>query len=287
MPAQELLDELLVDSANLLRSALTFGIGFLVVYVVGRTLVRPGVERVLALREVEPTLERALQKVVGAAIVALAVAVGLAFAGFTRLLSASATIVAAVTLAVGIAAQDLIGNLVSGVFIVGDNRFNIGDWIEWDDRAGTIDDIGFRTTQIRTAANDVVTVPNSELTSTAVTNTVLADRRRLTYAVEVGYGDDVGAASEILRACVDRRSDVVADPPPEIRLTNLGDPGVELTAVFWIPDPAETDVLELRSGVGRDVKERFDAAGVELNPPSQRDLSGRVQVDDASSERGP
>ncbi|WP_440008747.1 mechanosensitive ion channel family protein [Halomicrococcus sp. SG-WS-1] len=286
MPVQEFFDELFVDSARLLRSALKFGIGFLVVYVVGRVVVRPAVERVLALRKIEPTLERALQKVVGLAVVLLAVVVGLAFAGFTRFLSASATIVAAVTLAVGIAAQDLIGNLVSGVFIVGDNRFNIGDWIEWDDRAGTIDDIGFRTTQIRTADNGIVTVPNSELTSTAVTNTVLADRRRLTYSVEIGYGDDIEAASEILHDCADERSAVLADPAPEIRLTNLGDSGIELTAIFWISDPDETDILELRSEYGRDVKERFDAAGVELSPPSQHDLSGRVQVDDASSEYG-
>lgn len=157
-------------------------------------------------------MSASLQKVTRFGIVGVALVVGLAFAGFTRLLSASATILAAITLALGIASQDLIGNLVSGVFIVGDRQFNIGDWIEWDGKAGQIDDVGFRVTRIRTADNEIITVPNSRLTSTEVTNRVITDSRRVTYPVRIGYDDPLERARGILDEVAREHPKILADP---------------------------------------------------------------------------
>jgi len=68
---------------------------------------------------------------------------------------------AVIVAALGFAAQDVIGNLVSGAFIVTDPKFNIGDWIRWNEREGVIDDISFRATRVRTFDNEIITVPNS------------------------------------------------------------------------------------------------------------------------------
>ncbi|WP_128905807.1 mechanosensitive ion channel family protein [Halorubrum amylolyticum] len=124
--------------------------------------------------------------------------VGAWAAGFTGFLGGSALIVAALTLAVGFAAQDVLSNFVAGVFIVQDRNFNIHDWIEWDGNAGFIDDIGFRVTRIRTFDNETITVPNTDLATNAVTNRMSNDTLRISTTFGIGYGDDIDETTRIL-----------------------------------------------------------------------------------------
>lgn len=161
-------------------------------------MVEPTVRWVFNRQDFEQTLERALEKILRVVIVVGAIAVGASMAGFTAFLGGSALIVAALTLAVGFAAQDVLSNFVAGVFIVQDRNFDIDDWIEWDGKAGFIEDIGFRVTRIRTFDNETITVPNTELATNAVTNRMGNDTLRISYSVGIGYGDDIDETTRIL-----------------------------------------------------------------------------------------
>lgn len=85
-------------------------------------------------------------------------------AGFGKFLTSLAAIAAAGTLAIGFAIQDVIKNFVIGVFIFIERPFRIGDWIEWDEYAGTVMNIGLRGTRVRTFDKELLTVPNHTLT---------------------------------------------------------------------------------------------------------------------------
>lgn len=251
----------------------------LVAYLLGRFVLLPVVTWVFASREFEPTLERAIEKVLRGAVAVGAVAIGFGAAGFVGVLGGGALIVAALTLAVGFAAQDVLSNFVAGVFIVQDRNFNIGDWIEWEGQAGFIHDIGFRATRIRTFDNETVTVPNTELATTAVTNRTSNDRLRVSYAFGVGYGDDLDRATEILLSAAER-DEILADPEPSVRVTELDDAAVLLQARFWIADPDREDFSAIRSAYIRDVKDRCERAGIDLSTTSKHELSGAVAVDE-------
>ena len=139
-------------SAFLLKLGI-FIVTFAATYFVGRLVAVPLADRLLDRDEVTPTVRRPAQKFVRVAIIFVAFFSGLFFARLETLLSVTGSLAAALTLAIGFASRDVIGNLVSGLFIISDPKFNIGDWIEWADNEGIIEDISFRVTRVRTFKN--------------------------------------------------------------------------------------------------------------------------------------
>jgi len=118
--------------AGALAPLLVFVGTLVVVYVVGRALVQPLVNRVLERRGLDAHARRPLKKLVNVVVVFVAIAVAFGMAEYGSFLQSLATIAAAATLAIGFAMQDVIANFVAGVFIFTDKPFRIGDWIEWD-----------------------------------------------------------------------------------------------------------------------------------------------------------
>jgi small-conductance mechanosensitive channel len=132
LPLQiRLLDDFWRRYGTLLSEIVEVTIWFLAVYALGRYVIESAIAGLLDARNADPTYASALQQVGRVAVLGAAVTLIATFAGFSRVISGSAVIVAALTVALGFAAQVVIGNLVSGAFIVTDPKFNIGDWIRW------------------------------------------------------------------------------------------------------------------------------------------------------------
>ncbi|MFB6173708.1 MAG: mechanosensitive ion channel family protein [Halobacteriales archaeon] len=270
--------ELVAKYALLFGQVGEFALVAAVLYLPGRFLAEPAVRWLLARRDLAPTVERTVEKLVRAGTAVGAVAVGAWAAGFGAFLGGSALIVAALTLAAGFAAQDVLSNFVAGVFIVQDPNFNIDDWIEWDDRAGFIDDIGFRVTRVRTFNNETVTVPNTELATTPVTNRMSNETLRIAYPFGIGYADDIDEATRILLEAAADHERILDDPEPSVRVGDLGDAAILLQARFWIDDPDREEFSATRSEYIRTVTERCRSAGIDLSTTSRHALSGELAV---------
>lgn len=252
-----------------------------VVYVVGRLVVVPLVSMALARTRMNVTVRRALGKVTRLAVVVAALDAGAAAAGFERVLVGSALLVAIVTLAVGLAAQDILSNVISGVFIVQDPKLNVGDHIVWGDQAGTISDIGFRVTRVRTADNDTVVVPNAELTNNAITNETVNDPIGIPYEFGVGYGDDVATVSDVIRRVADENEQVLDEPEPTVRVVELADNAVVLRSRVWVAKADRDRRAQVRSEFVRGVHEALRETGVDLSTTTQHALSGELGVREA------
>ena len=262
----ELLDRFLPDPGLLLRLA-EFVVTFAVVYVVGRYAVEPLVEGLLEAARVEVTLARTVEQVVHVGVLAVGAVTAARSANLGGLLDVTGPLLAAVTLAVGFAARDILANLVGGLFIVADPNFRIGDWIEWDGETGVIDDITFRVTRVRTFDNEVLTVPNSQLATSAVTNAVERDRLRISLEFFIGYDDDLGEAIRILEEEAERVEEVLSEPAPNVRVVEVNDSRVGLQSRLWIAEPSRTDFVRVRSTYLQRVRDRFHEAGISM-PPS-------------------
>ncbi len=90
-------------------------------------------------------------------------------------------------LAFALAAKDSIGNVFGGVVIITEKPFTLGDWIETPSVEGTVEDITFRSTKIRTFAQSLVTIPNSTLANEAITNWSKIGKRRITFHLGITY----------------------------------------------------------------------------------------------------
>ncbi|WP_435179615.1 mechanosensitive ion channel family protein [Halorussus sp. AFM4] len=259
--------------------ALYFVVAFLAVYLVGRATVVPLVGRFLDRRDVDSHAKRPLVRIVKFAVVFVAVSVAFGFADYGNFLTSLATIAAAATLAIGLATQDVIKNFVAGVFIYTDKPFKIGDWIEWDNEtyAGIVEDIGLRVTRVRTFDNELLTVPNSSLTDGVIKNPVEADRLRLKFLFGIGYDDDIDRATEIIVEEAEAHPDILDDPAPSVRLTELGDSSVGLQSRIWIADPSRSDYVKTKGEYVTSVKERFDEEGIDIPYPN-RTLGGGLEL---------
>lgn len=278
-----LVNDLSAGAVNFAADLIVFITTVVVLYVVGRVVVLPVVIRLLDRRGVEPTLAKPARKLTLAGIVFIAVAVGFGVAGFGNLLTSLATVAAALTLAIGFASQDVIGNLVAGVFLISDPEIRIGDWVEWDGNKGIVEDISFRVTRVRTFNNELITVPNSDLVNTAVTNPVAKDKLRITFTFGVGYEDDLDHAQTLIIEEAESHDLILDEPAPTTRVTELADSHVGIQSRFWIDTPSRSDFAKTRSEYVQAVKERCDAEGIEMPYPHQ-ELVGGIDV---AMEDGP
>jgi small-conductance mechanosensitive channel len=248
-----------------------------VVYVLGRAVATPLVNRVLERRGLDEHAKRPIRKVTSLVVLFVAVGVGFAMAGFGNILTAIATIGAAATLAIGFAMQDVLANFVAGVFIYTDKPFRIGDWIQWDGNEGVVEDISMRVSRVRTFDNELLTVPNANLTDGVIKNPVDADKLRLQFLFGIGYGDDIDAARGIIVEEAEAHDGIMDDPGPTVRLTELGDSYVGLKSRVWISDPSRADFVKTRGEYVQSVKERFDAEDINIPYPT-RTLEGDLDV---------
>lgn len=264
-----------------------FAAGFLAVVVVGRLFVEPALNRVVRRRNRNnPTLREAVRRYVRVLVLLVAVFAGAGVAGYGRFLGSSALVLGALTLAVGVAAQEVIGSLVSGVALVFDPEFNVGDDIEWSDGAGVVRSITLRVTHVETRNGEHVIVPNTVLTSEPVTRPFERGDYRVVERVGVAYEDDVDEALSHLEAAADAVERIRTEPRPRAYVDELGDDGVVVRVHYWVREPGRHDVPAVRSAFALESKERLERAGVTISPASKRDLEGRIGVDGAS-DRGP
>ena len=266
-----------VDVGGIAVSLVAFVVAFVAVLLLGKYLLVPAVRRVLGSKGFDEVVRSLGTSVANAIVWVAAVAIAFTVAGYGAFLSAFAVFGGAIALAVGFAAQDLLGNFVAGIFILKDKPFEVGDWIEWDGNAGRVEDIDLRVSRVRTFDNERVTVPNGDLANNAVTNPVAYDTLRQKFVFGIGYEDDIDRATDIIVEKAVEHDDVLEEPAPSVRLVELGDSDVGLQARWWISEPDRGDFVKVRSEYVQAVKEAFDEEGIDI-PYVHRQLTGSVEM---------
>ena len=130
---QPVADVFATEQSQIVRGIVVFFVSLVVVYAVARFVLLRVVLRVMQSRNVESSIV-SLGRLVGQVVSAF-IAFGIAFAlaGFGSILTALAALSGAITIAVGLAANDIIANLLAGLYIINERLFRVGDWIEWSD----------------------------------------------------------------------------------------------------------------------------------------------------------
>ena len=177
------------------------------------------------------------------------------------------------SLAVGLAAKDTIKNFISGIMLVTDRQFRIGDrvYIKDIDVEGYVYDIGLRTTRILTiSGNNLITVPNSKLTEGVIENALYPDPR-VKDSVEVGvaYGSDVEKVKELLVKATEGIEGILRDPPPSVYFTSFGNSALIFKLIYYVE---RKDVaFGIKSLLHERINALFRENGIEI-PFPQNDL---------------
>ena len=272
------------DIVSVYAQLATDGAQFLAVlallYGLGRLLVVPAARWALTRSRFNRTVQSGLVSATHLLVVVVSILVGANTAGFRGGLAGSTLIAAGITVAVGLAAQDVLGNFVSGAFIVSDPDLNVGDSIEWDGNSGTIVDIDLRVTRVRTPNNDVIIVPNTTLATTAVTNETSTDPIGISYEFGVGYDCDIDEVAAVIREVARDLDHVAEKPEPTVAVSELTANSVILNARIWLPIERKNRALSVRSNFIRGVHEACREEGIDLSESVSADLSGELSVGD-------
>ncbi len=181
-------------------------------------------------------------------------------------LSALGASIGLIGLGISFALKDLIANFISGIFILVNQPFKIGDQIEVAGESGTVKDIQVRATELRTYDGRKVIVPNSTLYNDTVINDTAYDQRRFDVIVGVGYEEDIEKAKELAMETMMNAENVHNDPEPQVLVDELGGSSVNLKLRCWT-EPKRGKMLDASSEVTQGVKERYDEAGIDIPFP--------------------
>lgn len=175
-------------------------------------------------------------------------------------------------IAVGFAAKDTLANLFSGVFIMADAPYKIGDYVVLDDGSrGKITDIGIRSTRMLTRDDVEVTVPNSVMGNSKIINQSGGPhlKFRIRIKLSVAYGADISEVEQILLEQAGQESLVCKYPAPRVRFRAFGASGLDYELLCWIDEP------ELRGRaihhLNTNIYNAFNEAGIEI-PFAKQDI---------------
>lgn len=138
-------------------------------------------------------------------------------------------------LAIGFASQSIIGNLISGVFLMIERPIKVGNAIRIEDLSGIVEDIRIISTTLRTFDGLYMRVPNQKVFTASITNFVAHAARRFEYVVGIRYSDDADKALEIIKNLIEEHPLALKNPAPQVFVDNLGDSSVNIIVRLWAP----------------------------------------------------
>ncbi len=173
----------------------------------------------------------------------------------------------------GFASQNIVGNLISGFFLMVERPIKIGDQVEISGISGYVTDIRIISTIIRTYDGLLVRLPNQQVFTTNITNIVGHPVRRFEYTIRIRYSDDADTAIFLIKDLIDKEPFALLNPPPSIFVSDFGDSSVNLTVRIWAP---VSEWFGIKTRVLWNIKKTLEDYGIEV-PLPQRIV--RIQSD--------
>jgi len=173
----------------------------------------------------------------------------------------------------GFASQNIVGNLVSGFFLMVERPIKIGDQVQINDVSGYVTDIRIISTLIRTYDGLLVRIPNQQVFTTNITNIVGHPVRRFEYTIRIRYSDDANAAIWLIKDLIDKEPFALLNPSPSVFVNDLADSSVNISVRIWAP---VNEWFGIKTRILWKIKQSLEENGIEI-PLPQRIV--RIQTD--------
>jgi small-conductance mechanosensitive channel len=176
-------------------------------------------------------------------------------------------------IAIGFASQTSVSNIISGLFLISEKPFAVGDIIQVGTTKGIILSIDLLSVKLRTFDNHLIRIPNEVIIKNEVRNISRFPIRRLDIDLGVAYKEDVEKVRKILLDIAEKEPLCLDEPEPVVRFQNFGDSALEFLYAVWC---VRDDFISLKKKIMQDIKERFDEEGIEIPFPHRTLYTGSV-----------
>jgi MscS family membrane protein len=176
--------------------------------------------------------------------------------------------------AIALAAKDTIANFFGSVTIFTDRPFQMGEMVKIGDHSGPVEEVGFRSTRVRTLQGHLVTIPNSKIVDTAVENIgkrpFIRRTSNLTITYDSGH-EKTSKAVEIVKEVLAGVPEINSDPdrPPRVYFSDFNDWSLNIYMSYWVKPPDYWLYQEVNERVNFEIMKRFEAEKIEFAFPSQ------------------
>ncbi|MBO8157002.1 MAG: mechanosensitive ion channel family protein [Bacillaceae bacterium] len=174
-------------------------------------------------------------------------------------------------MAIALAAQDAIKNLFGGVVIIAEKPFTLGDWIKTPSVEGTVEDITFRSTKVRTFAHSLVTVPNSTLANEPITNWSKMGKRRITFNLGVEYGTPKEKLQRVIQRIDDllRNHEAIHQETIFVTFDQYNNSSLDIFLYFFTRTTNWGEFLKIKEEINFNIMDILEEEGVSVAFPSR------------------
>lgn len=185
------------------------------------------------------------------------------------------------SVAIGLALQNILSDLFASLSIVLDKPFEIGDFIIVDDLLGTVENVGLRTTRVRSLGGEQLVFSNNDLIQSRIRNYKRMAERRVLFTLGVVYGtspNHLREIPELIREIVEARSPVRFD---RAHFKAFGQFSLDFEVVYWMLDPTYNLYMDVQQEINLALVDAFTERGIEFAFPTQT-----ILLESASAEAG-
>ncbi len=232
----------------------------IIVYVIGHYLIKLLnylLARFLERRKIEISVQTFVKSFVGILLQVLLIITVVSALGVNT--TSFAALLASFGVAIGMALSGNLQNFAGGIIILFLKPYKVGDWVEAQGTAGTVQAIQIFHTILLTADGKLIYVPNGAMSSGTITNYTLTPSRRVEWVIGIEYGEDVEKARQVVLDILKSDERVAKDPAPMVALSELNNSSVDMTIRCWTPNETYWDVL---FQTREKIYNAFNAAGI-------------------------
>jgi small-conductance mechanosensitive channel len=172
-------------------------------------------------------------------------------------------------IAIALAAQNILGDLFNYFVIFFDRPFEVGDFIVVDDKKGTVEYIGIKTTRLKSLSGEQIVMSNSNLTNSRVHNFRRMESRRIVFQVGVIYGTPLEKLKEIPGIITRILEDEPLTTPDRVHFAAYGDFSLNFEAVFFVQSADYKQYMDIHQDINYKLYEEFEKRGIEFAYPTQ------------------
>ncbi|MDR6430659.1 mechanosensitive ion channel family protein [Brucella pseudogrignonensis] len=269
-----------VGSISISLMGILTGVGlFIIVYLLTHWFQNWLDSKVLARGRVDSGVRNSIRTVIGYVGLVLAGLVAVSAAGFN--LSSLALIAGGLSLGIGFGLQNIVQNFVSGLILLAERPFKVGDWVEAGTVSGIVKKISVRATEVETFQKQSIVVPNSTLINGNVGNWTLRNKLgRIDINVQAAYTDEPRRVHSLLLEIIRGHPSILKNPEPFVALQSMTDSLLVFDVYAHVADITSTGGIknELRF----QIVERFHAEGIQLASSSTDLVLGMPEIEKLS-----
>ena len=242
---------------DLLRGILVLVVGFFLVHWIGKLL-----KRNKKLMSFDPTLRGFLQNLVKIVLSVIVILTAVSIMGIP--MTSVLTLLASGSVAVGLALQGAVGNLIGGLILLILRPIRSGEYVKIGDSEGVVKTVGAYYTELITPDNKHLDLPNGSLTNTPITNFSREGTRRLDLTFSVDYSSDMDTVYRVLNKLVEGQEGILETPAPQIVLLQCADSSLDFAVRVWVKSE---DYWTVNFCLLDEGKRALDAAGISIPFP--------------------